>query len=143
MLLGCSCVECTTSVMKYGYSIIDDLILGLKIYMKEKNFKKVSDFIGLAKDNLVSNDMLDKDTIEFPKFDYDKGIGCGRCYISCRDGGHNAVIFDKDRIPSIDYSKCVGCQLCKLVCPTLAITRATKRTLIVLKQRVIEKSFFF
>ena len=31
---------------------------------------------------------------------------------------------------SIDYSKCVGCQLCKLVCPTLAITRAVKRTLI-------------
>ncbi len=130
MLLGCSCVECTTSVMEYGYRIIDDLILGLKIYMKEKNFKKVSDFIGLAKDNLVPNDMLDKDTIEFPKFDYDKCIGCGRCYISCRDGGHNAVIFDKDRIPSIDYSKCVGCQLCKLVCPTLAITRAAKRTLI-------------
>ena len=74
--------------------------------------------------------MLYKDTIEFPKFDYDKCIGCGSCYISCRDGGHNAVIFDKDRIPSINYSKCVGCQLCKLVCPTLAITRATKRTLI-------------
>ena len=130
MLLGCSCVECTTSVMEYGYRIVDDLILGLKIYMKEKNFIKVSDFIGLAKDNLVSNDMLDKDTIEYPKFDYDKCIGCGRCYISCRDGGHNAIIFDKERNPSINYSKCVGCQLCKLVCPTLAITRATKRTLI-------------
>ncbi len=97
MLLGYSCVECTTSVMEYGYRIIDDLILGLKIYMKENNFKKASDFIGLAKDNLVPNDMLDKDIIEYPKF---------------------------------DYSKCVGCQLCKLVCPTLAIIRAAKRTLI-------------
>lgn len=127
ILLGCSNVQITTAVMEYGYRIIDDLILGLKIYMKEKGYNKISDFIGLAKCNLVSNDKLEKDTIEFPKFNYEKCIGCGRCYISCRDGGHCAIKFDEDRKPILDGSKCVGCQLCKLVCPQSAIEPASKR----------------
>ena len=64
MLLGCASIQITTAILEYGYRIIDDLIMGLKIYMKEKNYKKVSDFIGLVKSNLIKNDELDKDTIE-------------------------------------------------------------------------------
>ena len=127
ILLGCSSVQLTTSIMEYGYRIIDDLILGLKIYMKEKNYKKVSDFIGLSKSNLIKNDELDKDTIEFPKFNYDRCIGCGRCYLSCMDGGHQAIKFGEDRKPYLNGKKCVGCQLCKLVCPQKAIDVAPKR----------------
>lgn len=127
ILLGCSSIQITTSVMEYGSRIIDDLILGLKIYMKEKNYNKISDFVGISKCNLISNDKLDKDTIEFPKFNYNKCIGCGRCYISCRDGGHHAIKFSDDRKPILDGSKCVGCQLCKLVCPQSAIEKAPKR----------------
>lgn len=127
MLLGCSNVQITTAVMEYGYRIIDDLILGLKIFMKEKGYNKISDFIGLAKCNLVSNDELEKDTIEFPKFNYEKCVGCGRCYISCRDGGHCAIKFDEERKPILDGSKCVGCQLCRLVCPQSAIDVAVNR----------------
>ena len=127
MLLGCSTVQLTTSVMEYGYRIVEDLILGLKVYMKEKNYKKVSDFVGIAKCNLINNNELDKDTIEFPRFNYEKCIGCGRCYISCRDGGHNAIKFDEKRKPLLDGSKCVGCHLCRLVCPRGAIDKALKR----------------
>ncbi|MBR3162874.1 MAG: NAD-dependent dihydropyrimidine dehydrogenase subunit PreA [Clostridia bacterium] len=127
MLLGCTNVQVTTSVMEYGYRIIDDLILGLKIFMKEKNYSKVSDFVGISKCNLIDNDKLEKDTIEFPKFNYEKCIGCGRCYISCKDGGHNAIKFDEKRQPTLDGSKCVGCQLCRLVCPQNAINKASKR----------------
>ncbi|MBQ3409438.1 MAG: NAD-dependent dihydropyrimidine dehydrogenase subunit PreA [Clostridia bacterium] len=128
MLLGCSNVQITTSVMEYGYRIIDDLILGLKIYMKEHNFKSVSDFVGLSKQNLVSNDKLEKDTIEFPKFNYNKCVNCGRCYISCKDGGHQAISFDDlHRKPILNGSKCVGCQLCKMVCPQGAISIAPNR----------------
>ena len=105
-------------------------LIELNFSCPNMKYKKTCSDIGLAKDNLVPNEMLDKDTIEYPRFDYNKCIGCGRCYISCRDGGHNAIIFDKERIPSINYSKCVGCQLCKVVCPTLAIERAVKRTTI-------------
>ena len=127
MLLGCTSVQVTTAVLEYGYRIVEDLILGLKIFMKENNYTKVSDFIGQSKNNLINNSKLDKDTIEFPKFDYDKCNGCGRCYISCRDGGHHAIKFDEKRKPLLDVSKCVGCQLCRLVCPKGAIDKAIKR----------------
>lgn len=127
MLLGCTNVQITTAVMEYGYRIVEDLILGLKIYMIEKGYVKVSDFVGKSKCNLISNDELEKDTIEFPKIDYEKCIGCGRCYISCKDGGHCAIKFEDNRKPIIDGAKCVGCQLCKLVCPKSAIGIASKR----------------
>lgn len=123
MLLGASSIQITTAVMEYGYRIIDDLILGLKIYMKERKYPNVSSFVGLANDNLVKNEVLDKETIEFPIFNYEKCVGCGRCYISCMDGGHQAINFDKDnRKPILNGKKCVGCHLCKLVCPQNAIS---------------------
>ena len=127
MLLGCTNIQITTAVMEYGYRIVEDLILGLKIFMKEKNYNKISDFVGLSKCNLINNDLLDKETIEFPRFNYEKCIGCGRCYISCRDGGHEAIKFDERRKPMLDGSKCVGCQLCRLVCPNSAIEVSQKR----------------
>ncbi len=127
MLLGCSTIQITTAIMEYGSRIIDDLILGLKIFMKEKNYSKVSDFIGISKCNVINNDILDKETIEFPKFNYEKCIGCGRCYISCKDGGHHAIKFDENRKPILDGTKCVGCQLCKLVCPQNAIEKSPRR----------------
>lgn len=125
--LGCTSVQLTTAVMEYGYRIIDDLIMGLKIYMKEKNYTSISDFVGLSKNNLVNNDLLDKVSIEYPKVNYDKCIGCGRCFISCKDGGHDAIKFDDNRRPIFDLKKCVGCQLCRLVCPNSAISKAIKR----------------
>ena len=127
MLLGCTSIQITTAIMEYGYRIIDDLLLGLQIYMKEKNYKKIDDFVGLSKLNVINNDELDKDTILYPKIDYNKCIGCGRCYISCTDAGHQAIKFSEDRKPTIDLNKCVGCHLCKHVCPQKAIDVASKR----------------
>lgn len=128
LLLGATSLEATTAVMEYGYRIIDDLILGLKIFMKEKNFKTLKDFKGISKAYVVNTDQLERDTVIFPKFNYDKCIGCGRCYISCMDGGHQAINFDsEERKPKLDGSKCVGCHLCKLVCPQNAIDVVDKR----------------
>lgn len=44
--------------------------------------------------------------------------GCGRCYISCYDGGHQAMEWsEKTRTPHCNTEKCVGCLLCGHVCP--------------------------
>ena len=125
--LGCRNVQVCTAVMQYGYRIIDDLILGLQQYMTEKGVERVEDLVGelLPKFYLPSD--LDRDTIVYPKIDREKCIGCGRCYVSCMDGGHQAIAFDEEtRQPRIVGTKCVGCHLCRLVCPTGAIG-TTKR----------------
>ena len=130
ILLGCSSVQVTTAVMQYGYRIIDDLKDGLNRYryLNEMNFASVREAVGLAAGNVYSStDVLERDTVLFPKFNREKCVGCGRCYIACRDGGHQAIRFGEDRQPKLDGSRCVGCHLCLLVCPQNAIFPASKR----------------
>lgn len=128
LLLGAGSLQITTAVMEYGYRIIDDLLAGLKHYMLLRYYKSVSEFIGEATESVVDTDELERDTVLFPKFHYEHCDGCGRCYISCRDGGHQAIAFDAEtRRPSLLGKKCVGCHLCRLVCPNQAIGIAKKR----------------
>lgn len=120
--LGCRNVQVCTAVMQYGYRIIDDLILGLQHYMVERGVDRLETLVGEQLPNFVLPSNLDRETIVFPKIDYEQCIGCGRCYISCADGGHQAIYFDTvKRQPRIAGTKCVGCHLCRLVCPTGAI----------------------
>lgn len=127
--LGCRNVQVCTAVMQYGYRIIDDLTLGLASYMAERGVSRLLDLVGelLPKFYLPSD--LDRSTIVYPKFDRAKCIGCGRCVISCNDGGHQALNFDSEtRKPQLIGSKCVGCHLCRLVCPTDAISVSQRVT---------------
>ena len=126
ILLGAGSLQMTTSVMQYGYRIVEDLISGITGYMKERNIKSTKDLIGEAVENVVDLNKLERDTILFPKFNLDTCVGCGRCFVSCFDGGHQAIEFI-DRKPKLLGNKCVGCHLCKLVCPTGAITTLNKR----------------
>ena len=51
-------------------------------------------------------------------YDPAKCIGCGRCYVSCYDGGHQAINWkDEERRPELNTDNCVGCHLCQKVCP--------------------------
>ncbi len=120
--LGCRNVQVCTAVMQYGYRIIDDLILGLQTYMKERGISEVAKLVGERLPQCVTPHNLDRDTIVYPKIDRERCMGCGRCYLSCRDAGHQAITFDTEsRQPRIVGTKCVGCHLCRLVCPTGAI----------------------
>ena len=130
--LGCRNVQVCTAVMEYGYRIIDDLILGLQTYLEERGVERLEDIVGEQLPNFVLPSELDRETVVYPKINRERCIGCGRCYISCQDGGHQAIAFDTDtRQPRIVGTKCVGCHLCRLVCPTGAIgqtKRIQKRT---------------
>ncbi len=128
MLLGGGSIQVTTAVMQYGYRIIDDLKEGLNLYLSEKGIDSVKDLIGLGLDALdATTDALERDTVLFPTFAHEKCIGCGRCVISCADGGHQAIRLNEQRRPVLNGKKCVGCHLCILVCPQRAIVPARKR----------------
>ena len=109
-------------MLQYGYRIIDDLILGLRRYMVKHNVTRLQELVGEQLPKFMKPDHLDRNTIIYPKIDKELCVGCGRCEISCSDGGHQAIVFDKEtRQPHIMGMKCVGCHLCRLVCPTGAI----------------------
>lgn len=120
--LGCRNVQVCTSVMQYGYRIVEDMILGLQNNMAERGITSLADLVGELLPRFHLPHDLDRDTIVFPKIDRDKCIGCGRCYTSCMDGGHQALSFGEDRQPRLNGAKCVGCLLCRQVCPAGAIT---------------------
>ena len=125
--LGCRNVQVCTAVMQYGYRIIDDMILGLQSYMAERAIEKVEDLVGELLPKFFLPSDLDRSTMVLPRIDHEKCIGCGRCQISCSDGGHQAIVFDLEtRQPRIVGQKCVGCLLCSLVCPTGAIGQSKR-----------------
>lgn len=130
--LGCRNVQVCTAVMQYGYRIIDDLKLGIQHYMQQRGITELKKLVGEEIKNFVLPSDLDRDTMVFPMIDRTKCIGCGRCYVSCMDGGHQAISFDTEnngqdlRKPRIIGQKCVGCHLCRLVCPTGAIGMAKR-----------------
>ncbi len=128
ILLGAGSVQVTTAVMQYGYRIIEDLKSGLNLYLAEKGFHNIEEARGLALDTVSeTTDVLERDTVVFPKFQPEKCIGCGRCMISCADGGHQAIRLNENRRPVLNGKNCVGCHLCVLVCPVRAVVSGRKR----------------
>ncbi|ACD25023.1 MULTISPECIES: NAD-dependent dihydropyrimidine dehydrogenase subunit PreA [Clostridium] len=122
ILLGSSNLQVTTSVMQYGYRVVEDMISGLSHFMDENGFEKLEDMVGIAIKNIIPAEDLDREYIVYPKVDEEKCLGCGRCYISCYDGAHQAIKWNaEERKPEVNKDRCVGCHLCALVCPVTAI----------------------
>ena len=120
--LGCSNVQVCTAVMQYGYRIIDDLILGLQRYLAKRGLSSLAPLVGEQLPKFLKPDHLDRSTIIYPKINLELCVGCGRCEMSCNDGGHQAIVFNhQTRQPRLVGTKCVGCHLCRVVCPAGAI----------------------
>lgn len=130
LLLGATSLQVTTAVMKYGYRIIDDLCQGLALYLNQSGYKSAKKIVGEGLDFVeASTDNIERDTVVYPHFLHDKCVSCGRCEISCADGGHQAITLTEDGRVKMDPKKCVGCHLCTLVCPENAIIPGRKRVM--------------
>ena len=117
MLVGATIVEFGSSVMRTGFRIVEDLKDGAETYLEDKNISRISDLIGKALPNIVTQDELSQDYRVVSSINRETCIKDDLCYIACRDGGHMALELDEERIPVVDEEKCVGCALCTTVCP--------------------------
>lgn len=126
LVLGAKTFQITTAVMEYGYRIIEDLTEGMSLFLGAIGLDSIESLKGAILHNLKDVNEIKRDVVIYPKFIRDLCNGCGRCYISCNDGGHQAISFGDDRIPTLNPKKCVGCHLCVLVCPNRAIISSEK-----------------
>lgn len=124
--LGAGTVQVTTAVMQFGYRLIHELKDGAALYMMKNGIRSINDLRFTSLDNVVNVEELDRSYIIYPKFLREKCVGCERCYVSCMDGGHQAIRF-VDGYPQLDPPRCVGCHLCILVCPKEAIVSSEIR----------------
>lgn len=125
--LGCGNIQVTTAVMQYGYRIIQDMIEGMMYYLSTHGYKSIREIVGKALPQVVSPEELDRSSICLPRFDRSKCVGCGRCYISCYDGGHQALKQNPvNGKPMLIAEKCVGCHLCVTVCPVKAVSQGVR-----------------
>lgn len=117
LLVGARNLQVTTAIMQYGYRIVEDMISGLSYFLEDKGFNTLDEIIGLAIPNIIPAEDLNRDFKIMPTFDNDKCVGCGRCYISCYDGAHQAIDWDAEKRRPVLNDNCVGCHLCINVCP--------------------------
>jgi len=126
MAVGATLVQVCTAVMLYGADIVSDLKEGLAYFLESKDMRSAEELVGKALPNIVPHPDLNpiKHAVSF--VDKSRCTKCGRCVVSCQDGGHQAYVIDADGYPEVDKDKCYGCGLCSEVCPADCITMAPR-----------------
>jgi len=120
LLVGASTVQVGTSVMHYGFRLIDDLVDGLSTYLRSKGLHSPSELVGKALPNIGDWGQLDQEFRLLAQIDDAKCIHCNVCYTACNDGAHQAIRLEGRNGTShvtVDGDYCVGCKLCAYVCP--------------------------
>ncbi len=118
LLVGATTVQVTTGVIKYGYRIVEDMIEGLGDYLAGRGILRAMDLVGRALPNLKTTDRFDLDRQGIASYDLDQCVGCGQCYIVCRDAGGQALEWEAEkRRPKLTEEKCLSCMICSFICP--------------------------
>lgn len=112
LALGAGNVQFCTIAEKYGYGIIDELKLGLSHLLAAKGFNSVSELIGSAQPNPVTDFMALPKKTKSSALIKDLCVQCGNC-TRCP---YQAIDLDEESYPRIDKDKCVGCSLCTQLC---------------------------
>jgi dihydropyrimidine dehydrogenase (NAD+) subunit PreA len=125
MLLGASTVQVGTSVMHWGYRMIDDLVDGMSSYLRAEGLHSPAELVGKALPTIGDWGQLDQSFRLLAQIDDERCIHCNVCHAACNDGAHQAIRLERTNGTShlsVDGEYCVGCRLCAYVCPTDAIS---------------------
>jgi dihydropyrimidine dehydrogenase (NAD+) subunit PreA len=117
VLLGATTLQVCSAVMLEGYGIITDLCDGLTSYLEEQGATTLGELRGKALANIVPHARLEYEKRMVSTIDLATCTRCGKCVISCRDAGFQAISEAADRTPAVDPKKCDGCGLCTQICP--------------------------
>ncbi|MCY4541952.1 MAG: NAD-dependent dihydropyrimidine dehydrogenase subunit PreA [Rhodobacteraceae bacterium] len=117
LLLGAQNVQVCTAAMTFGFKIIDEMTAGLSLWMRDKGFESLDDFVGRAVGNVTDWQYLNLNFVTKARIDQDLCIKCGRCYAVCEDTSHQAIAMRQDRTFEVIDEECVACNLCVNVCP--------------------------
>ncbi|MFQ5489779.1 MAG: NAD-dependent dihydropyrimidine dehydrogenase subunit PreA [Phycisphaerae bacterium] len=91
MLLGAGSVQVCTAVMHFGFRIVQEMISGLSNWMRQKGFRRPTEFVGASAQRIKTWNDLDLNYKVVAEIDQAKCINCGVCYIACEDGCHQSI----------------------------------------------------
>lgn len=125
LLLGATSLQLCTAVMLKGFRIAEDLLSGLKNWMRSKGFRSIAEFRGKSLSHLVPFSKLNPLFKEVAKINPQKCIRCLLCYVGCHDSAYQCIEVDNKldlfsnllNYPHVREADCVGCSLCRHLCP--------------------------
>ena len=132
LALGAETVQFCTVAMKYGLGVADELHSGLSHLIAERGIASVSDLIGIARPEPITDFMDLTPVKKLSACDATLCVSCGNC-TRC---SYLAIDLDADRHPVVDPARCVGCSICtqKCISGALSMRARTAEELAVLKE---------
>ncbi|MEM1679394.1 MAG: 4Fe-4S binding protein [Ignisphaera sp.] len=118
ILVGARAVQVCTTIVVHGYGVVRVMLSELEEWMLRHGFSRIEDFRGLAIQNILPLEKLNREKIYRFTVVPEKCRICGVCVKVCP---YRAVIDRGEEPPVVDESRCDVCGLCYTACPFDAI----------------------